>query len=314
MKSKIVQRKAERILSKFDLDQDQMDMSEVKKMASMFEQSMQLLYDEYKIARDLSENAENDIRKYLGELKDKNTQLSYQAKLAGIGEMSAGISHEINTPLMIISSNLERIRLCFNKEKDNLKEDKYIQKIEKSIAEGKKTVDKITKIIKALKKISTDPTNVEKVDTNIIDVVEESISLYNENYKKKCVSLTLNNKLKNNFIKSNEIVMIKVFSNLLQNALDAVEELPSECHWVNIDIKECQDNIYFRFENGGGSIPSEISKKIFDPFFTTKPVNKGTGLGLRICRQYMSSLGGSIVLEEKDHPSFLVTIPKSMDS
>lgn len=312
MKNKVdkaISRKVERILSKFDLEgKDEVPVEALFQMAKYFENSMNILYNEYRVSKNISDLAEKDIQNYIKELDEKNMQLSHQSKLAGIGEMSANIGHEINTPLMVILSNLDLIKLLINKNKKSF-DQKSLDQVIKTVENSKKTTSQITDIIKALKKISSNPENTTIQDVNIMDLISESIVIFKEKLKKRSIFCEIENKTHNSTIKANEVVILQVVTNLIQNAMDATENLSKEERWIKVLIESEDGNCKMSISNGGPCISEEIVDKIFDPFFSTKPVNKGTGLGLGICKKNIESMNGSFSLDNSSCPKFVVTIP-----
>lgn len=307
---KAISRKVERILSKFDLEgKDSISKESLDEMVGHFQDSMNMIYNEYRLVKNQSQFSEKEIKNYMKELEEKNLQLSHQAKLAGIGEMAANISHEINTPLMIIASHLEKIRICTDKEKTNFKNEKLKKMIESSIVDGKKTVSQITKIVKSLKKISNDPDRVENENYSLLDVIRESSELFLEHFQTKDIKFDIVNNIGNPKIAMNVILMLQVFINLLQNALDAIEDLEDDDKWIRIELHLGDNSYKIRVTNGGPAIEEEHASNIFDLYYSTKDINKGTGLGLGICRKNLKPFGATLELEDLGSPSFLITIP-----
>jgi PAS domain S-box-containing protein len=233
-------------------------------------------------------------------------QLVNAEKLASIGQLSAGIAHEINTPLGYVHTNLEvltdyikslisYINIVKTDELDGPAKTLYqeedldhiINDIEPLVASSLDGALKISEIIKSLDHDAHVGNKV--VEPIFIDkLIEESLTLVANELKHKV------NIIK--FLDANVIIMgcpqklLQVFINMLVNASHSIKNTGQ------ISICSCidQDEIMISFEDNGAGISPEHLKNIFDPFFTTKPVGKGTGLGLHIVRTIIEAHNGRI--------------------
>lgn len=231
------------------------------------------------------------------ELKAANLKLIQSSKLASLGEMSASIAHEINNPLTVISGAVQLLsNFSDNPEKFNSK----IESIKKSCA-------RIEKIVGGLKKFSRSSGEAILKNHKIIDIANEVMILTEPKSKKTNTSVTLNCTTQNQIL-CDEVEIEQVLVNLINNAIDAVENLPQK--WVEVSIFEEASHIVLHVKDSGQGIPSKFHSKLFDPFFTTKNVGAGTGLGLAITKGILDEHKASIsLLLDSAHTCFEVRFP-----
>jgi len=248
----------------------------------------------------------NDRKHSQKALSALNQQLVNAEKLASIGQLSAGIAHEINNPVGYIRSNLDTlsdyikplisyINIVNSSELNESAKTLYqeedldfiINDIEPLIASSLEGTVRISKIIKDLGNYAHIG-NKEPEPIFIDKLIEQSLTLVANELKYK-VSIV-------KFLDAKVIVMgfpqklLQVFINMLVNASHAIKNtgeisISSSCH---------RSEIHISFEDNGTGIRQSDLQKIFDPFFTTKPVGKGTGLGLHIVRAIIDEHKGRI--------------------
>lgn len=222
---------------------------------------------------------------------DQAVKLVHTSRLAVLGELSAGIAHEINNPLTIISGSVQMIDRIG--QKAELETDfvlKHSQKIHKS-------VERITKIVKGLKHFANQADFRPKEAVEIQEIVDETTQFCQEHLSSMGISLRLAD-IPPVKIHCHSIQVSQVLLNLLKNASDAlVPEKSDHEKWISINFKQTPDYFYFIISNGGEKIPTSIADKIFNPFFTTKEKDKGTGLGLSISQTIMKDHGGELYFD-----------------
>lgn len=303
---KEIKRKVDRILSKYDLEgKELVPIKVLEELSDHFKNSMTSKMKEYEILQNQVIISERDIKKYLEQLEENKIQLTSQAKLAAIGEMAGNMSHEINTPLSIIKSHNEKIKLLLEiLGVEN-------EKLDSSLNEIDKTVEKISKIIKGLKRISFDSEKIDLSLINLYDVIQDNIILCSESLSNKNIDFQINFESNELFSYVNEVQFSQVFLNLIQNAKHAVEGLEDKERWIHINVERLNQFNNITISNGGPKIPIANVNKIFLPFFTTKDIGVGTGLGLSLSKKIIESFNGTISLNQSDgYPSFCITIPK----
>lgn len=214
-------------------------------------------------------------------------QLVHSDRLISIGRLAAGVAHEINTPLAILSGMIQGFlerNGSFGSE--TIKEFKTMQKVTKRI---EKTVD-------SLLELSHFEGNEQPKPVNINELIKDTISLMTEQFaaKNKNIVLKLSSRLPK--IKGFAEQLQQVFMNLLINADDATADGDT----ISI-ITQQKDKgtVSICFKDTGTGIPEDMTSKIFDPFFTTKEVGKGTGLGLSITYGIVKRHRGKIQVKSK---------------
>ena len=271
------------------------------------------LYSQVREAAVKSQAQTQQLQAALQELRSTQQQLIQTEKMSGLGQMVAGIAHEINNANNFIHANLFHaqeyfkvlnealelagdacpeaaealVRINEELELDYIRED--FGKLLNSMREGSGRIRSIVTTLRSFSRL--DHSEFKAVDLN--EGLESSLFM-------------LQNKLKSNVkidkqygslpvVKCHAGQINQVFFNLIDNALDAIDStkkpgeltirtLVSEPGWVTISVRDT-----------GSGIPPEIQDKIFDPFFTTKPVGSGTGLGLSVCYQVIvQAHGGKI--------------------
>ena len=214
-------------------------------------------------------------------------QLMHSDRLISIGRLAAGVAHEINTPLAILSGMLQGFLERNNSfTKEIVKEFKMMHKVTKRI---EKTVD-------SLLEMSHFEGNEQPKLVNINDLVKDTTSLILEQFtaKNKNIVLKLSSGLPK--IKGFAEQLQQVFMNLLINADDATDD----GNTISITtIQKDKNTIHISFKDTGMGMSEDMLSKIFDPFFTTKEVGKGTGLGLSITYGIVKRHRGTIQVKSK---------------
>lgn len=244
---------------------------------------------------DISEKRE--LEEQLEQEKVKSLQ---NAKLATLGEMAAGIAHEINNPLSIISNSIE---LMIKKEQKAEVDNKSIKKITKS-------VERMSKIVKGLKKFSRRTDEVVREESSLQLLVTECIDLTIVKSNQKEVPILLE-PFDDVTVICDDIQTEQVLINLINNAIDACSE--NDDKWVKIIVEECDSQtIDLIVVDAGKGINKDNVKQMFNPFFTTKAQSLGTGLGLSISKNIANEQGGDLVYKERDgNTAFVFSIPKA---
>ncbi|MCB0391561.1 MAG: PAS domain-containing protein, partial [Bdellovibrionales bacterium] len=224
------------------------------------------------------------------DLENQRLINQHQSKLASIGELAAGVGHEINNPLTIAIGfiNLLEEKLNVNVETKNIFSDDLLKKI-------KIALKRIENIVLGLRTFSrTDQTQFEEFD--VVDAFNESFNLLEGIYKKEGIEIITDEKIPPGkyIIKGNRGKLQQVFMNILSNAKHAV--INSEVKNITVTIDVNDSNIILNFTDTGCGIPGELIDKIFDPFFTTKKTNEGTGLGLALVNNFINELNGTLKL------------------
>lgn len=277
-----------------------------------------------------------DYKNLENNLKDINGQLVHLEKLASIGQLTAGVAHEINNPVGYISNNVDVLRQYINGYTDLLKiVDNLKKSIEQNNAEKTKSlieemakfeeeinldfivndtdrllqhtqrgIERIQKIVIGLRTFArqenelTELTDVEEVLESILPIISNELK-YKAELKKEYGKLPL--------IKCHSRELGQVFINLLTNAAQAIKERGE----IRIKTYLNADHACISITDTGCGIAPENRKKIFTPFFTTKEIGKGTGLGLSISYDIIKRHNGDIRVDSTDEhgTTFTVQLP-----
>ena len=240
-------------------------------------------------------------------LEDKRrqmeVQLSESARLSALGEMAAGIAHEINNPLAIIQGKALLMRKRLNAEVINQ------EAVFKDIESISNTVERIAKIIQGLRSYSRNAENDALSNTLAQHLIDDALSLCSERFKAYAVDL------KFDFDPSLKVdcrpsQIIQILMNLLSNAFDAIQNFNNE-KWVKIISRKNNNKVEFIVMDCGNGIPENVLKRIMDPFFTTKELGKGTGLGLSISKSIAQAHQGELFYQLMDsHTAFVLSLPE----
>ncbi|HQU71599.1 MAG: VCBS repeat-containing protein [Calditrichaeota bacterium] len=264
--------------------------------------------------RELEEKNQTLQRLYR-ELQDTQAQLIQSEKMAGLGQLVAGVAHELNNPISFVYANMKELKTYIKAidellaliSRENLTpeilknelfalEGKYDlafirQDIEQLIEESREGSRRVKEVVQNLRNFS----RLDESDYKAVDLHEglESTLLLLNNELKKGIAVDKNyGKLPPVYCNPGQIN--QVFMNLLHNAVQAVETRQNSR--IGITTVARGDRVRITIADNGPGIPEAVRNKIFDPFFTTKPVGSGTGLGLSISYNIIKRHRGKIAL------------------
>ncbi len=277
-----------------------------------------------------------DLETAYKDLQDTQTQLVSAEKMASLGQLTAGIAHEINNPINFVVSSITPLRRDIADMKELL--DKYEQITPKTELEPKlQEINKLRKEIDIdfvkeeiemlLKGINDGASRTAEIVKSLrtfsrVDESDLKRADLNEGLASTIVILTQQWSGKIELVKNfGSIPMIEcypgklnqVFMNILNNAIFAVQAHPQPQHKgvITVTTSEENSNVVIRIKDNGMGMPEEVRRKIFEPFFTTKDVGKGTGLGLSITYSIIEKHSGTIevVSAPGEGAEFIIRLP-----
>jgi len=284
--------------------------------------------------------AVNDVT----EKKQLESQLIQAQRLESIGQLAAGIAHEINTPIQFVGDNISFLGMALSKlikllecydelfraaKEDNLAEelldnveatakkvkvDYLLEEIPKAIEQSKEGVERIAKIVRAMKEFSH-PGTEEKVFVDINHALENTINVSRNEWKYVADMTTeFDSALPQVPCLPGELN--QVFLNIIINAAhaigDVIGERAEDKGTITVSTRSAGDWAEVRISDTGAGIPKDVRTRIFDPFFTTKQVGRGSGQGLAIARSVVvDKHGGTISFktEEGRGTTFVIRLP-----
>ncbi|NOZ60261.1 MAG: PAS domain S-box protein [Calditrichaeota bacterium] len=237
----------------------------------------------------------------ISEQRRLEQQLIHSEKLSAVGQLAAGIAHEVGSPLTAISSLAQ---LLYERDDDEWNKDKL-----KIIREQ---IDRIARIVRELVNFSK-PISTDVKDISVNQVIEEAIQIVR--YDRRLKHLTINLDLFPGLpmIRASFDQLLQVLINILLNAGDALEGRPDG--EISISTQLVGEKIIIRIIDNGAGIAGKYLDHIFEPFFTTKGPGKGTGLGLWVCYNIVKGFSGEIVAESEENQgtAFHIILPVLKD-
>jgi PAS domain S-box-containing protein len=261
------------------------------------------------------ENAQGEITGYLGVATDltKQKELEYElerntkamirnAKLATLGELTAGISHEINNPLTIIIGKTEQIKYMITDGDPNEQIFVELQKIQASS-------ERISKIIKSLKYFSKSSTDSKLEQFDMGEIIQDAYGLLKERMSKRSIEFFFIPPYKC-FIEGYKDLLLQTLINLFTNSIEALEPLREK--WIRVELEMTGLALKVSVTDSGLGIQDHVAQKMMMPFFTTKDIGQGTGMGLSISLGNVQYNGGQLTYSLKDkHTCFNIELPIS---
>ncbi|WP_109829495.1 ATP-binding protein [Reichenbachiella versicolor] len=324
----------------------------VKKLQASNDQNKQLrvkfqaAYDElaqkFKEAQESLKNVsqetgfQEELDKVYHKLEDAQAMILHAEKMSSLGQLTAGIAHEINNPVNFVSNGINTLKENFEQvgvfidnyrsvcEQESLEDvkkyykilrsddkeyDGIIQSIQESLEDVDYGTNRITEIVNGLRIFSRQD-ELDVKESHVHDIVDNALLILKPKYKKKAKVLK---EFDHNMptIKCLPGQLNQALVNLIGNASDAIDFKGT----ITIrTINKDDDNIEIQIKDDGKGMSEEVQRKIFDPFYTTKPVGKGTGLGLSITYGIIEKHGGTVKVEsvEGEGTTFFVSLPKKI--
>ncbi|MEO8230729.1 MAG: ATP-binding protein [Ignavibacteriota bacterium] len=294
----------------------------VKTLAEAFS----IAYSRYEDFKNL-EDAKNKIEITLSELKSAQAQLVHSEKMASLGELTAGIAHEIKNPLNFVNNFSEVSNELLDELESELKNNN-MEEISEIVNELKQNLVRINQhgkradsIVKGML-LHSRGTSGEKTLTDINDLLDQYVNLAYHGMRAQ--NKEFNIAIEKDYDKTLEKINIvpqdisRVFLNLINNACYAAfdkkkKEENNFFPTLKVSTKNLKDKVEIKIWDNGNGIPADLLDKIFQPFFTTKPTGEGTGLGLSLSYDIVvKQHSGEIKFESEEgkYTEFIITLPK----
>lgn len=309
----------------------------------MSDDAYKVAYEREKKARQLAEKLLDDktrelydnvidLEGTLQKLKSTQSQLIQSEKMASLGQLTAGVAHEINNPISYSYSNLN----CLSENiEDIFKLDQLIQSYDENTGNASDIIlqykslrqkidadyliadtpnllsdiidgiDRVKKIVNNLKKISYKGVD-DSIPFNINDCIKDCLRVL-ANELKYSMEVKLALTARDNNILGQPSELSQVFINLFMNAIHACESNGI----LSISTKQTDSTVLIIINDNGKGIEKENISKVFDPFYTSKPVGEGTGLGLPVSHGIIEKHNGNIELKSEVNvgTTFIITLP-----
>jgi signal transduction histidine kinase len=256
------------------------DLQEILQMYNEVTQKLQLSH----------EKLQSEVVRLTEQLEQKNLELERKKRLAALGEMAAGIAHEIRNPL-------GGIQLYASTLMTDVADRPASLELVRKIASGVKGLNGLVSDMLAF----TRDLNLRKQDVCLGDLVSATVDLAAPALLQHNIDVRLDPSLEKTAVCVDAKLLERVLLNLILNAAEAIGDAKTKFGRIAISARPLSSKIEIIIEDNGPGIPADVIEHIFDPFFTTK--HTGTGLGLAIVNRIVEGHGGTIAAENKTAPS-----------
>ncbi len=242
---------------------------------------------------ELKKHLFNDLAKVNQELRDTQEQLLHSEKMSAIGQLSAGVAHEIKNPLAIIALSIESFEMCLPDIKPELQE--RLKMIKDAVQRANKVVGDLLSFSRQ-SEMQIVPFDITDIIAKALDFAKKKSIMKNIQYE----TILLNHEAL--IIDGDPVLITQVILNILSNAIDAIEDegkVILRTDLVNGPEKEPKE-IKLTISDTGCGMPPHILKRIMEPFYTTKDQGDGTGLGLSLVYKIVERHQGTIDIQSQE--------------
>ncbi len=242
----------------------------------------------------LNENLEARVDERTQELRETQAQLMQSEKMRSLGQLVAGVAHELNNPIGFVHANLQLLTGYIQKLVQAQLEEGDVERprdaIKKLLMRSREGTERVKKIVQDLRTFSR-MDQAELADTDLNGELQRTLGLMEPRFKD---GIELSVELEElPPVRCYPAQLGQVFMNLVMNACDAVGSGGTVC----VRSRAAGDGVVLEFEDSGPGIEDHVRERIFEPFFTTKPVGQGTGLGLSISHGIVERHGGRLTVD-----------------
>jgi signal transduction histidine kinase len=255
----------------------------------------------------LNETLEARVEERTDELRRTQAQLVQSEKMRSLGQLVAGVAHELNNPIGFVHANLQLLNEYIDKldAEDPKTRERAREAIAKLLSRSREGTERVKQIVQDLRTFSRmDQAELQQVDLN--QEIERTLGLAEPRFKDQI-------KVERDFaplptVRCYAGQLNQVFMNLIMNGCDAMEGRGT----LTVRTRPTAEGVRLEFHDDGPGLPKEIRDRIFEPFFTTKPVGQGTGLGLSISHGIVERHGGRLFVESApgEGATFVIELPR----
>lgn len=250
------------------------------------------------------------IARDITERKELERQLRHSDRLATLGTITAGVAHELNNPLFVISGHLHLIERKLVR--------RQLKALRKELTAAQDAAERATTIVSRFLNTAHGSVDVRE-PCEVAEIMEQTLVLMRNEFRVRHIHVERHMPSAMPSVSADPQALTQVFLNLLTNACQALEA-DSGAGLISIELRatDLQGSAWVEclIRDNGPGIPPDLLPRIFDPFFTTKPVGEGTGLGLAICHRIVSELCGTLTCESRlgEGATFTVRLPATGSS
>lgn len=258
------------------------------------------------ISTELSQVKEREMRER--DLKETTDLMVQAGKMATIGEMAAGIAHEINNPLQIIQGRVEQISMIA----EDLQIEHKVFKLLTSNLES--AVFRLSSTISGLKNISYNESLEGFTYTQLSKILTDITSTISEKIQRNDIDFQILGEINTDIhVQCHRSQIAQIIINFINNSIEAISSQKDP--WITLDYNVDQSQIYFRVTDSGAGIDPKMREQIMNPYFTTKKKGRGVGLGLNISKKIAELHEGRIYIDTSSkYTCFVLCIPIDQDS
>jgi len=256
----------------------------------------------------LNETLEARVDARTAELQEIQVQLMQSEKLSSLGQLVAGVAHELNNPIGFVHANLqlldEYIEKLSRAQKDGADTEKIREAIAKLLARSREGTQRVKEIVQDLRTFSR-MDQAELQDADLHEELDRTLGLMEPRFKGGVTVVRNYGNLPR--VRCYPGQLNQVFLNLLMNACDAMGSRGS----IEITTRRTDGGVRIEVRDDGPGVPPELINRLFDPFFTTKEVGKGTGLGLSLSHGIIERHGGKFSVNSNlgEGATFVIELP-----
>jgi signal transduction histidine kinase len=286
---------------------------EIGKLSAAFDSMIKSLKESRREIEEYNRTLEEKIIERTKELEDAQAQLIQSEKMVAVGQLSAGVAHELNNPLGGILGYAQYAQEKMNKNPFGEITEKEFGSYKKYLKDIENQARRCKTIVQNLLRFSRSSSKIEMADININEVLIETVSLIEHQLTMHKIALTTDLQENIPIIRANASMLQQVFTNIIINALHAMSDGGNLIitNRYSPGLGGFLGAVEINFSDDGCGIPAEMQKNIFEPFFTTKEVGQGTGLGLSVSYGIIKEHGGEIKVESVEGcgTTFIIILP-----